>query len=178
MRNYLTFRNAPFLAAAGLVVALFPAGTAQAVTDTVFQYSTPKTGYVTFQAQNFTPRSSTTEFNSSAGNGLVPTAGAFFSTPLQLPQGAKITALTVWYQTQTTISIIRQRLTNNVADVPVNRTFNAGGGAFTIGNANMPSPPIVINNAQFSYSLQVFAEPGPAAFFNARITYTYTNAGD
>jgi hypothetical protein len=175
MKNANTTSNALFFAVGGFAGALFIAGAAHAITDTVFRYSTPQTGYVTYQGETFVPRESSTNKSSSLSGGLTTTFSDFFVTPVNLPQGAKVTQLRAYYKTATCIYLLRSKLGDGTGDIPVSKCFNDASGDLVPGAVN--TAPIVIDNARYSYAMQVFAAQN-GAFFNGRIAYTYNSAGD
>lgn len=67
MRNPFTSRNGAFFAAGGFLAALFITGAAQAITDAVFQYSTPKIGYLSINVAEFTPENYLIQYTKTAG---------------------------------------------------------------------------------------------------------------
>src|SRR3954447_6275749 len=82
MRN----RNAAFFAAGGFAAALFLAGAAHAITDTVFKYSTPKTGYLTLDPMAFAPDNSNDagHYFVSWGNGMTTDLTTCVNTGINL----------------------------------------------------------------------------------------------
>jgi hypothetical protein len=179
MMTYCRSRNAAFFAAGGFAAMLFLSGAAHAITDTIFRYSAPRTGYYSMQGQVFLPRDSTAAsgYASSLGSGLTVTAVAFFSTPVHLPQGAKLTALALWYKTKTSIALLRQKLSDSSIDIIGSKTVADGSGKLRPANIDLTSAAIAIDNVHYSYSVQVGADP-TGAFYNARLAYTVDNAGD
>src|SRR4026209_1767524 len=83
-----------------VVVAAMAAGggRAQAVTDTVFQYSSAKTGWLTINPTELTPESNVITYSASNSSLAISggVIGCFYSA-LHLPQGAKIGQVAIWY---------------------------------------------------------------------------------
>ena len=93
----LTYSRIAAGLAAGAIAGLFLSGAAQAITDTVFRYSAPKTGYYSIHPAAMAPQKSTLnyEINYSDGALYISTINSCHQTGLNLPQGAKITSLRV-----------------------------------------------------------------------------------
>jgi hypothetical protein len=172
------------VAAAGAVAGmLFAGGAAHAVTDTIFRYSTPKTGFVTIQSIAFNPDASGTAFHSAIQLTLDVAGAACFLAPVNMPQGAKMSALQIWYKRATpnffTVALFRQHITQeSSADVIVSQT-PPGGGFFRPAKYDITDTALqTVDNSRYSYFLRVCMAETADSFQNARVTFTYNNAGD
>lgn len=175
-----------FGASAAIVGALLVSGTAQAVTDTVFQYSAAKTGYYSISPMSLA-------FAGDGGNAdkaffiqtnsvVRPTYGGCFLTGVNLPQGAVIKQLSVWFDTGASPNFIPSLTRLNFATGSLDLLAIANVGSNTparkqinlaVTNASFGT----VDNATYSYGFQVCIGPNDA-FYAARIMYTFTNAGD
>jgi hypothetical protein len=139
------------VAAAGAVAGmLFAGGAAHAVTDTIFRYSTPKTGFVTIQSIAFNPDASGTAFHSAIQLTLDVAGAACFLAPVNMPQGAKMSALQIWYKRATpnffTVALFRQHITQESsaalrADPLARAPSPASGRGKRDCRSPIPSPP-------------------------------------
>jgi hypothetical protein len=97
MTAHLTSHRIALVAAGGLFTALALGGVAQAITDTVFKYSTAQTGYLTIDAVAMAPMNTAAAANyiNHPGGPLENFSNdlSCFGTGVNLPQGATITAL-------------------------------------------------------------------------------------
>jgi hypothetical protein len=160
--------------ASGVLIAMFVGGIANAINSAVFRYSTPRVGYFSVSAMAFAP-----DDNISAGNFAVnyPTGqlsgGGCFNAGVHLPQGAKMTGLSVWFSsTSASAMLLRHRLINGVSDEIVSKTGITRAGTFDISDPALE----VIDNIRYGYGFA--ACPGNGVFLGARIRYTYSAAGD
>lgn len=178
-------RHLPALAttlAAGAVAGVLMSGTAHAVTDTVFRYATPKTGALTLLAAAFTPAQHTSTW-SNVGWSLSGAGGSTcFYAAVNLPQGAKITNLAVWYAKNDSsgsyLFLTREQLSTGntalVGSVLATDSGNVRGGKqAAITNAAVNT----VNNLAYGYYLEKCVS-STEVFYGSRITYTYQTAGD
>jgi hypothetical protein len=189
MNTYLTSKRTALAAVGGLLAFLSLSGVALAATDNVYRYSTLKTGYLTLLPAAFTPADTTKDYVNN-GIAIRPlTAGQqhCWSAPVNLPQGAKMTALALYYQLENgdsaLVQFYRKRLSDGVGSLPVNQALALTGGAYRGANFPITDASVqTVNNGQYGYSLFVcFTENGAGTssiFHGARVTYTYTHAGD
>ena len=95
--NNQTLRITAF-AVAAFLAPLLAGGAATATTDTVFRYSSPKTGYLQIPAAAFVVTDSDKGYDNT---GIVLNSAdnihTCFTAPVNLPDRAKMTGLTVWY---------------------------------------------------------------------------------
>jgi hypothetical protein len=185
MRTYVTLRNVAIAVSGAVLVALALSGSAKAITDTVFKYSTPKTGFLAIPAAAFSPYTDTDEYYNN-GDYLYPTTGggACFKAPVNLPAGAKMTALAMWYlkgDTDTfTISFVREKLSdstliNIVYEVPVSTGGVRKSANYDITDASLQT----VDSQRYIYLIEVCLGNSTApTLYAVRIAYTYTNAGD
>jgi hypothetical protein len=193
MRNHFISRNAAAFAAGGFVAALFLAGAAHAITDTIFKYSTPKAGSYGLSPLGFIPGD-----NTIADGYAFVIAGGFqslqlfnghtfgcFETGVNLPQGATISGLTMWYSTDTNVgvgtSLVRAKLSDGTDDVlatinSINTNQLRKSQTTTVSNSAIAT----VNNNQYVYTVSVcLSSPNLLSrYFAGRISYTYTTAGD
>jgi hypothetical protein len=184
MSKLFTARHAALFAAGCLVTAIFVGGAAQAITDTVFHYSTPKRGYLQLDPAGFTPL---TDEGTGAYrifyvyDAFIQTtvAGMCFGKSIELPQGAKLTALGVWYQKGVRISLYRHYAAAGAASsTPIaDRTFASAQADVRAGTVPITGP-TTINNQNYSYAAIVCLPQTDNLFFGGRVSYTYTSAGD
>ena len=184
MKVYLISRNGATVIACALVAALSFSGVAQAITDSVFRYDTPKTGYYTIDAMAMSPDSSPTaaSYGNIAGSGLGGSQGTkCFNTGVNLPQGVTVTAITFWYKSgiggNPSGSLLRHKLSDGTQNVIANNTFVDDSNVRTGGALPVVPTFATINNNVFSYGFSACPNAG-TSFFAARITYTYRTAGD
>ena len=182
MNAYFTSRRAAIVAAVGLLAALSFSGVAQAITDTVFRYSTPKTGFYSIYHHALNPLNHfdavayLRDFNSGLFN--IGTERICFGTGVNLPHAATLSAVTVFYKSggsgNPDFYFGATRLSTGVTTLFTRRPADDTG---TLKSVNIPVDPLVISNNQNSYAFEACINPNDA-FYSARITYTYNNAGD
>src|SRR6476619_4713514 len=95
------------IAVGALAVALCVNGIAQAITDTTFRYSTPKTGDYTIAHMAMIPDGATSanHYLVTHDDGLTVDQAACFSSGVNLPQNATITTVTVYYASGATSDV-------------------------------------------------------------------------
>jgi hypothetical protein len=191
MRSHL--RNATYFVAGGLLFALLVGGAAHAITDTVFKYSSVKTGYYGLSPLKFVPD----DYQDAAGYADV-FAGGFqflqlangntsgcFATGVNLPQGAKVTSFSMWYSSDQVdgvgTSLVRAALTDGADDVIATLDSTNASQTRTQRTKAIPDSVIVtIDNGHFVYSTTVCLNSAnqQSRYYAGRIGYTYSNAGD
>lgn len=171
--------------AMGGVLAAASGRPAQAITDTIFEYSKAKTGHLMIPAGAFNATSSDAHWynNGNYVYGTVATTTCF-NAPANFPDGAKLTALGIWYTkangTFFQVVLYRQYMKNGTVDTvvggqPPSTNGARSGKAFTVTNASAQT----VVNASYSYFLQVCTGGGSGDYlYGASISFTYTNAGD
>ena len=169
--------------AIGTAVAIIVSGAAYAITSNVFRYSAPQAGWVSIDEAALNPGTATQTYtrnytNSSLGAGQ---AGCF-QTGVNLPNGARLTALKASYQStgaaSQTFLLFRRNINTGAGAFIVTGDSANTGSAPASANFPVPAPMAVVNNKAFAYGFAV-CFPGTSAlgFFSARISYTYTVAG-
>jgi hypothetical protein len=180
MRN----RNAAFFAAGGFAAALFLAGAAHAITDTVFQYSTPKTGYLSIPAAAFGVQTDSTPFFNEGGYARSNSPNyVVFVAPVNLPNGTSMERVTFFYGPKSGntifVNVLRQKWSDGSTESLAFKTFNNTSGLRTAANVPISdAAKAPINNGQYNYYITINISTTEDFIFGSRITYTYTNAGD
>ena len=174
------------VAAGSLFTILAICGTANAVTDTIFKYTAPKTGYFTIDGLAMSPDSAGADYfiDFSGGLGLNSGSGTCFTAGVNLPNGAKITGVAAYYRSGMgsvlAVKLFSHKLTDGVSNEIASKALTDDSGTRKAANLTLVSTPaaLIVNNAQFSYGLGVCLTTTDNKFYAVRITYTYDNAGD
>jgi hypothetical protein len=160
------------------------AGSAYAITSDSFDYSTPQTGLFSIAPTDLVPDSAAgmNDYTISAdGASLATGSPNCFNKGLNLPQGARLGRVEVWYRsirfsTFPRVMLVAARLSDGIVTVltDTNLPDNTGarisqvveiGGGHRVDNFG--------NGYGFSFCLL-----GGDLFYGARITYRYRDAGD
>jgi hypothetical protein len=173
--------------AAGAIVGLFMSGAAQAITENIFRYSRPQTGSYSIHPASLSPQHLDQPLNFFIGDELVTNNIRCFQTGVNLPDGATLTNLQVWYKASTTTQF-------GPMDFRLFRTALGSGAGRLIGfkkaviisgdrateSIALSGADAIVHNRQFMYGFSVcmYVVNPDAAFGGARLTYTYTTAGD
>jgi hypothetical protein len=182
MRNILTLRNVTVALSGTVVIGLALGGVAYAINGPVFRYTTVQTGYLTIPAAALVPGDSTVGYVND-GTTLVTTGNGCFIAPVNLPQGAKITQLEIWYGKQGSTAASLQLKRVSLATGFGVDTIAALNGADTGGQPKSAAVNIgasalqFVINARDAYSF-VDCVSDQETFLSARIKYTYRTAGD
>jgi hypothetical protein len=185
MRNLAGYPRSAAAGAAAALAVVAAVGTAQAITDTVFKYSTPKTGFFTIDAMALAPDGSNSlNFSNTWLSGLSPAAGNVrcFNAGVNLPNGATITQLSVWYKRaagSVTVHLIRKKLADGEGNFLATASLSDSANTRKVEHFQIDAADAVVNNNLYSYGLGLcpFAQPD-STYYSARVAYTYTNAGD
>jgi hypothetical protein len=160
---------------------------AQAVTDTEFRYSTNQRGYLMIPAAALVPSSNTSQYSRGGGFKITTTAVAqvCFLAPVNLPNGARLTALRTWYVRPTNPDVffallyrvgVPGGLTLEIVageqstQLPVRATY--GVGVTTINDGLE-----IIDNQRYAYYLQSCIA-NDSEIYTTRVDYVYRNAGE
>jgi hypothetical protein len=185
MKKYLASRNSAFFAAGGLTAGFFIAGAAYAVTDTVFRYDPPKTGFLMIPGSAFVPNEgSATQWSMSPGyliQGTSPGDEICFSAPVNLPDRSELRSVRVWYAKSDAGLLTYQLQARDSAQnfgvgavilsrTPPSTDFNTASVSNNISDQT-------IMNARYAYFFRACMDGG-AQLFGIRITYVYSTAGD
>jgi len=159
-------------------------GTAQAVTDTAFKYSTAKTGYFTINPGDLIPNSSsaTYDLTISALTAVGSVTGCFYAG-VHLPNGARIGQVAIWYVSGATggdlqFQLARTRLADNATEFAVATNPHDDSGVHKMSAVFADAAMATVNNGIYRYSFGFCPASVDNVFHGGRITYTYTNAGD
>jgi hypothetical protein len=180
MNNSIRISFAVALIAGIVSAAALRAEAAQPVTASAFKYSAPKKGFFMLPVGAFTP--STTNAYQNTGY-LIFTTGNCFIGPVNLPNGTRIASVEFWYVKQSassfTVNFIRQRMSTAATATLMSVTPAGTAGALKGRSVAVADPSLqVVDNAHYQYSLFVCMSDATDNFHGARVTYTYTNAGD
>ena len=171
----------------GLVLVFTFAGAANAITDTNFRYSAPKTGYLTITAAAFTPGLLTSAYvNNGAVLSPSTTNQTCWYAPVNLPHGATMSRLHLWYASESPdlviIQLIRRTFANGAEGQIVSESAPASGGLYRVAGYPITGAMQTVDNARHGYyvrmCLQYDGTGETPKYHGARITYTYTSAGD
>jgi hypothetical protein len=176
-------RNIAAFSAGSALTALILGGAAHAVTDTLFKYSTPKTGYFSIHPMALSPANHTATYSIGFTDGVLNGTGCF-STGVNLPNGATITALTVWFLSNASddpiFYFVRHELATGsevafvTSAVVHDDSANRKAHTFTIPNTTNAR----VSNGKYDYGFAYCGTTSQDEFLGARVTYTYTTAGD
>lgn len=168
------------------IAALASADAANAVTDTIFQYKTPKTGYFSVSPEALAPENSDgAKVYLNAPNLVRPTFGAAVCmvTGVNLPNGASIKAVTAWVSSDVDRGVLIELFRNNPAtgqltliDSAESHDTTQTRGAIEARFVAGAAP--VVNNQHFNYAFAVCLGTSNSLFYGGRITYSYSDAGD
>jgi hypothetical protein len=180
MRTLVTARHLA-IALTGILIGFTLSGVAYAISAAGFRYSTPQTGYVTIAGGAFTPLDQNVAFF-KGGDELVSSTGSCFFAPVNLPQGAKLTELAMWYAkndaSAKSLLVARMSLsTRSTTTISSVGASNTGGGFQSTAAAVTATSVQTVNNKAYAYFLQTCLS-NTEEFVSARLTYTYTKAGD
>ncbi len=167
-------------------VAALCLGSAYAITDTNFTYTTEKIGYLNvnamaFAADGFEPAQS---MINSWGEGIMSQTSyaPCFNAGVNLPHGAVVTKVTMWSTSTDNeypkIWLKRIKLSDNASEDIA--ALIATDTSETRKSFNVPLVPAsaTINTVQYWYALAGCVSGNAASVFHGvRITYTYKNAG-
>jgi hypothetical protein len=186
MKKAVTPRRLFFAVAMTALTAVSLGPAAQAVTDTEFRYSTNQRGYLMIPAAALVPSTNTSNYSRTGGYRITTTAVAqvCFLAPVNLPQGARLTAMRTWYLRPSNPDVFfallyRVGVTGGLTieivagdqntQLPVRTAY---GGGVTAINDGME----IIDNQRYAYYLQnCFAND--SEIYTTRVDYLYRNAG-
>ncbi len=174
------WRGIALALASAALGALFLGGAAHAITDTVFKYTTPKTGLLSIAAAAFTPTSLAYDYLNN-GDTLGPTTNNLtcFVAPVHLPQNATMTHWSMWRKSAAgdfTAAIERVPFATNGANLILYKpSLPDTGAAYKVASFPISE---TVNNNLYSYLVFVCMKNTSASFAGMRITYTYATAGD
>jgi hypothetical protein len=179
MRGYFIIRRMTTALSGIILVGLALSGAAYAISSATFRYSTPQTGFLMIPAAAFVPETETVVYHS--GTELTTTGFGCFYAPVNLPHGAKMTSIAMWYRKNDAVQSGGQFLRKPVIGFPiiianlVSANTNGEEKSFAVSITD-PSFQLV-NNVRYTYSIFRCLSDAES-FVGARITYSYTTAGD
>jgi hypothetical protein len=183
MRNLITTRNVTAALAAMLLAGLALGDAAHAIVETTFRYSTPQTGYFMIPSAAFAPADdSGATFGNDGATMTSPVSTRCFVAPVNLPNGAKMAQIAMWYSNSGSPSLALKLVRESVLDlsqdqIVVMSIVNSSGAPHTTA-ANITDTSLQsVNNAHYVYFVYQCVKP-QETFVAARIKYTYTTAGD
>jgi hypothetical protein len=155
---------------------------ASAYTDTIYKYTTPKTGFLHLPAAAFAPSGPNNAFNNNGIeiiNGVNGTA--CFLAPVNLPNGATIGSVAAWYNHAAAsnfgLEFIRYKVIDGTLTDLLNKVLPTTGGSRKQAGYNI-TPAEVVNNNAYAYVMVLCMNAATDSFYGMRIKYTYSNAGD
>lgn len=169
----------------GVVVTVVLSGTAIAVTDNEFVYSTAQTGNLTIHPMALAPANHAAADNYSIswapakltrGN-----ASQCFNTGVNLPQQAKISRVRTTYSSgissDLSVYLVRSELETNTTDYLVGEVVPENSESRRTVVHDTRDAISVVDNTRYAFGFGVCL--GPTTIFEgARITYQYRRAGD
>ncbi len=110
-------------------------------------------------------------------------AAACFGTGVNLPEGAKMTTLAVWYQSDDVgadpeFSIERQRHSDGTLETVAHVVGQDDSQTRKLATVTVASTVATVDNQRYSYAFRVCPIAIQNVFRSARIRYTYSDAGD
>ena len=165
----------------GALAVLFMSGAAVAITENTYNYTNAKNGYVGISNLGMVPNKGAGDYNNSPSDGLGADTFKCFSRGINLPHGATIKSLIVFHrgfeEGDVQTSLLRQNITDSGRD-----TVGTGTSTNTTGvrvSLRVPIDPnfALVDNGRYTYAFNICLDPG-SVFFNARLGYSYTSAGD
>ncbi len=166
-------------AAGGALAVLFMSGAAVAITENTYNYTNAKNGYLGISNLGMVPNKGAGDYDNGAGLGT--SIFKCFSRGINLPHGAIIKNLTVFHrgfeQGDVYTSLVRQHISDSGLDTIGARTSTTTTGLRVSFSAPIDQNFAVVDNAQYTYAFNICLNPG-SVFFNARLGYSYTSAGD
>lgn len=167
----------------GIVLALLLSDIASAITSNVFRYSRRQTGVFSINVAALSPAFSTTTLERFIAIGEISAGSGCFNAGVNLPRGARMTRLTVWYASNVSEGMImrlfRSRYTAPAGEFIVDSHTTDASGTRVAKTFALSGPATKVNNNAFSYGFGVCFDGSPNnRFYGARLTYTYNLAGD
>lgn len=187
MKTTPVLRAAAIVSAAAALLALSYGGVAHAITESIFRYNNPKTGYFSIGPMALAPDSdvSATRYTVNSPLSAFPSAAGVtcFVSGINLPNNAQIKTFSIWYSSDANSSVVALLYRSN----PANGSANELGRLTSSDTSQsrlaltLPIPAsaaTTVNNLHFNYGLRVCLSTVLSSFYGARVTYTYADAGD
>ena len=183
--NLFSSRHSATIAAGSLVAIVSATAVAQAATDTIYKYSTPKIGNFSINPFAMSPTEDGVDYSTQfiAGGFIRLSSGTgCFSTGVNLPNGATMTRLTTFWTSgagpKPGYTILRHTLSDGATVIVATGNVNDDTGTRKPFSANIDATAALVNNNQHSYTFVICMGGLNDAFHGARVSYTYTSAGD
>ena len=181
MFTRLRGRHPAGLIAIGVVITLVLSGTAMAVTDTSFTYSTVQTGYLMLGPGDLVPTDDSADYSLNGNTVTTTTHNTCFVAGVHVPQWARMTSVRTsylgWEDPAIYVNVRRSNPTTGTANDLVDGMASGPVNTRTLVNHAVPANLALVNNALFTYSYTICLTNN-SDFYGARITYQYTSAGD
>ena len=165
----------------GALAVMFMSGAAVAITENTYNYTNARTGYVGISNLGMVPNKAAGDYDNSPSDGLGTSIFKCFSRGINLPHGATIKNLIVFHrgfnQGDVEISLHRQHISDGGRDTIGTRTSTTTTGLRVASNVPIDPNFTLVDNAHHTYAFNICLNPG-SLFFNARLGYSYTSAGD
>jgi hypothetical protein len=185
MLNLLESSRSAAMISASILVAAAILGAAQAATDTIYRYSTPKTGFLGIDNMALIPDSDNAlAYQNNWDTGLRPRMGenGCFNAGVHLPHGAIIARLVVFYRSAADATVPRAYLLRKEFSTGTSQQvgFSAlpDAATRTSYDVSLDDALATVNNSRYSYGFGICLENSGDTFYAARIVYTYEHAGD
>ncbi|MGB7256549.1 MAG: hypothetical protein WBD48_00555 [Pseudolabrys sp.] len=144
------------------------------------KYTAPKTGFLAINSLAFASDGDAGYLNSPTG-GVTSNPVGCFSTGVNLPEGAKVTRLELWGTSTAgvfpVINFDRENHKTGTLEVISTGHLTDTSGAYKPFLITLTSTKTTIDNRDYRYGLSGCVDQ-TSTVRGARITYTYTNAGD
>ena len=185
MFTRLRGRHPAGLIAIGVVITLTLSGTAMAVTDTSFTYSSVQTGYLMLGPGDLVPLNYVSANEYSLGQSGATSSDDFtpcFAAGIHLPQGASVISVRTSYSSGAGSNLYVDLYRSNPVtgeEIPLLLRTSVPDDSDVRTFVNDVIYPTLrkVNNALHAYTLSVCVGP-TTIFYGARITYQYSSAGD
>ncbi len=166
----------------GVVATLVLSGTAMAITDTTFTYSTVQTGYLMIGPGDLVPENNGSADDYSLAPVVISGTFACFTAPVHLPQGARMTSVRTSYRSDaaTNPGLLLERfnpVTGAHDYLIAPRSILDDSDTLQYVNDVIPANLRLVTNSHYLYSYRPCVGSGDV-FYGARIAYQYYTAGD
>jgi hypothetical protein len=159
---------------------------ANAASDTIYKYSTPKTGSYVIDPMDMAADSSAgIDYFNDWTSGLHLNSGnsGCFNAGVHLPHGAKITQALMFYSSlagknKITLNLYRRTLSGNILSTIGNAFGTTQTGDPASVKVTLNESLTTVNNLANSYSVGACLNDTGNNIQGIRILYTYTTAGD
>jgi hypothetical protein len=185
MKRSMKWKTALMAASSLLLGSLAVGGAAHAITDNVFRYSTPQTGFINVPPTAHVPQYYADQY-AYQNNGVLKVLTntlTCFRAVLYLPDKATIREFSVWYSNSggaLSLTLLRNE-NSEPGEQIASKVLADTGSVNTVARAKktISGAGSRVDNEHYGYWIQYCAQNSlNSGLFNVRITYSYTNAGD